>query len=734
MARGPNEPLRYGRGVHHAWLRAVSRPGLAAAAVYCVAIAACFPTIVAHPGTAITPGGDGMGTIRDYWAAAAQHRNPFDFTLDRLSGAPQGAPRTPATVLANGGVQTAFVWELKGALGLVGAWNAFMLLGLLATGLAMFALLRRLGCSIGASLLGGYVFAFSPYALERAYIGHLGLLQNWIYPLLAGLLLRLHARGLPAAAAVGAGLAVAFYLSAYQGLLAGLMTAVFFAVELWRGRAAVRRLLRTALTAGVAYACCLVTVSPILVLYAREHAAVLQGTAHSNGDLYHYAASLTAYLLPSPRNPLFHWLRGVHPTDLTEQTLFFGYSTAALALIAVALLLRRDAWLTATETRRFAVVFLAFLAPAAFLFSLPPTYTIGSVRVPMPSDTIGLLSGIWRVFSRFGLLAGFALAVLAALGLTALSHRHPARARLITLAVICIAVLEVLPGNVGTVSTLARAQPAWVTWLAARPATRIATYPWIFGVTLSQDDWYQTFDRDPQFFLPPRSPYVEQISRDAAIRLLARDVQDPIAARVLASEGVRLVVVHDNAYRQVGQVPPALPAGAFTLLRRFGTVRIFALHATPLDLGAALDGNAATLGSLQGFVPATLAYGGGFEAPEQFNGATSRWMTQDGQLQIDASAASTISLSGFAFSNARPRVLELLDARREVSRAPVDLAQCGGVPLGPISVPAGTSTLTLVATPGPAPLGGNDSRVPSVFLEPVTVSSAPDYSAATNTP
>ncbi len=72
---------------------------------------------------------------------------------------------------------------LRGPIGLVAAWNLYALIGLLGTGMAVFWLLRRLGCTTIAALFGGYVVAFSPYALERLYAGHLGLMQNWVFVL-----------------------------------------------------------------------------------------------------------------------------------------------------------------------------------------------------------------------------------------------------------------------------------------------------------------------------------------------------------------------------------------------------------------------------------------------------------------------------------------------------------------------------------------------------------------------
>ena len=212
------------------------RHGVAAIVLAAVVIVP-FHAIFAHPGSRMVGVGDGTGTLRKLWAASTLQRTPLSFDHDALLGAPEGSTVVPAANLANGGVETAFIWELKGPLGLVGAYNAFMFLGLFATGLALYAFLTYLGCTFGASLLGGAVFALSPYAVERAYAGHAGFMHNWIFVLLAWLMLRLaERRSWRVAAGAGLALALAFYLSAYQALLGSAVVFAFLVVDLVRTR------------------------------------------------------------------------------------------------------------------------------------------------------------------------------------------------------------------------------------------------------------------------------------------------------------------------------------------------------------------------------------------------------------------------------------------------------------------------------------------------------------------
>jgi hypothetical protein len=70
---------------------------------------------------------------------------------------------------------------LHGLFGTVAAWNVFVLLGYLGAGGLAFLWLRSLGMGVGASLVGGLVFALAPYRAVQAGAGHL---LAWISMLL----------------------------------------------------------------------------------------------------------------------------------------------------------------------------------------------------------------------------------------------------------------------------------------------------------------------------------------------------------------------------------------------------------------------------------------------------------------------------------------------------------------------------------------------------------------------
>jgi hypothetical protein len=191
------------------------------------------------------------------------------------------------------------------------------------------------------------------------------------------------------------------------------------------------------------------------------------------------------------------------------------------------------------------------------------------------------------------------------------------------------------------------------------------------------------------------------------------------------------VVVHDDYYRANRRGVPSLDPAHFHLLRRFGSVRIFSVHAPRVDVAAALRANQPTIAALQGLEPPAVTTGEGFNAPELYNGATSAWMIQDGRLEIDnAGPSMQVVLTGFAFANQRPRMLDVEDdAGRLLARQAVSTSE-EPLDLGPLRISHGKSTLTLVARPGPAALGPSDPRMASVFLSDVALQPVAAYGRA----
>jgi hypothetical protein len=119
--------------------------------------------------------------------------------------------------------------------------------------------------------------------------------------------------------------------------------------------------------------------------------------------------------------------------------------------------------------------------------------------------------------------------------------------------------------------------------------------------------------------------------------------------------------------------------------------------------------------------PPTLTFGAGFNAPEQYYGQTRSWMIQNGRVEVvNRSGPLLITISALAFSNRQSRMLAIETRTGRVLARTAVPTNDGRISLGPFRMPAGTFTLTLVATPGPARLGPTDPRKASIYLSAFT--------------
>ncbi|HTW88103.1 MAG TPA: hypothetical protein VMD75_08855 [Candidatus Binataceae bacterium] len=115
----------------------------------------------------------------NWWPYAVAHRlNPF---RTDMVWAPVGinlawTTCVPLPALASAPIQRAF--------GLVAAYNTVVTIAMPAAALCCYLLCRRLTQAFWPSLLGGYLFGFSPYMLGRA-LGHMSLVVIFPVPLIA---------------------------------------------------------------------------------------------------------------------------------------------------------------------------------------------------------------------------------------------------------------------------------------------------------------------------------------------------------------------------------------------------------------------------------------------------------------------------------------------------------------------------------------------------------------------
>lgn len=664
-----------------------------------------FPLLLQLNSSVLVGPNDETYAVREYWGAEQDGKTPFTWQHDYLNAAPEGFPFAPAVQIANF-VQPGFVWVLRDVLGLYGAFNLFLLLGFVLTGFMVYLLLDRIGIGVLPGVFAGYAVAFNPWMIERAFAGHAGYMHAWIFPALVLVLLSAHRRRLLwSAAIVGLVLALSFYISSYYGLLAALLVGVFWVVDFVLARGLAEKLWTTTLVCvmtGVTGA----ALAPAALAWVLDRDRVAASVSNDVQQLQNLGASAESYILPSTRHPVlggitrsFDVLADQH---WAENTLYVGYSTLILGLIAIGLIVRRHPRLNETTGRRIVLLFAAVLVPAAFLFSLKRYTSILGIDVPMPAYVMGQFTTFWRVYARFGVLVVFGLALLAAFTLHVARERRGGRA----LGAVALAVLvfEFLPG---TVPVFATDQPEpYARWLATQPRGIVANYPLATDSSEALNLLARAFYQQMYYRQPNYAAFGSGYSgtREEGIRILSRYLDDPNTPGILAAEDVRYVLVHDDVYREQGVEPPPVPAG-FELVRTLpGNVRVLALQPTvaPVDLDALLEQQAVSIAAVQGLPTPPLSFGAGFSDPVTRDGEEGWRIVEDGaelRFENDDPRLRRLQLVIRVRSLGGAQVLRVLHPDGTIAGQASVGPGVSQVVIGPFATGLGTSQLTFRIEP-----------------------------------
>jgi hypothetical protein len=289
-------------------------------------------------------------------------------------------------------------------------YNVVRLLTFLFSALTAYWLARELGAGEWAALLGGAFFAFSPIRTDQ--VAHLSTLGTQWLPLVVLFAVRYARSGKTKDALLAAVFFVlTFAACGYHGVLALAVLPPAFLVLLWgRGGRLPKAALATAL-AGLA-------LLPLYLMHKRglepEHYA--RGTE----ETIQYSAPLEAFLSTSSWNRVYGEITDATRT-IGPNNLFPGLVVPGLALAGAVVLWRRR------ERPSREAVALAVMALVAVLVALGPQirafgHTLGPGPWALLRDMVPVFQMI-RVTSRAGVLLALPLAMLAAMGLTALRPR-----------------------------------------------------------------------------------------------------------------------------------------------------------------------------------------------------------------------------------------------------------------------------------------------------------------------
>jgi hypothetical protein len=311
-------------------------------------------------------------------------------------------------------------------------FNLLMLVGPALGGYAMFLLARDWTNDTAAAIVAGLAYGFSSFTLlHNSHVKltwHAGLPlairgfeRWWAVPSWT----RLLGWWIPAIATA--------LVSWYLALMLALLLAAWC---VWLSVTADRQLMSTRLvqlTAATALA--ISVLLPFITPYFGRGDEAAEAAA--------FAAGWQSYLVPSEHTVIGRWLVGrqiAAPQGFWgERTLFAGWTLLALAAVGVA---------TTHGSRRRHVIFLSIVLAVAVSLSFGP-----GPHGLAPFDLLARLPGVpgFRASARFALLVFFALAMLAALGVTYLRQRYRpfSTALPILVAVLVLAEVFVIDFPVG---------------------------------------------------------------------------------------------------------------------------------------------------------------------------------------------------------------------------------------------------------------------------------------------
>lgn len=340
---------------------------------------------------------------------------PLGFDMPFLTGI--GAVLLPAALLQR-------------MLGPTLEYNVLWILSFVFTGYATYRLGRFLFGDRPVAFFCGLAFMFSAYRMAHA-LEHLPLL--WASPLIPLFALGLFRAVEEPTTKRWVQCAIVWAVSAGIWWYATISMLVYLGVfalvgihDRWRDL----RLWPHVGSLAVAVAVLVAVASPFampLVLSPARDSIVQRPLSESNL----YAADLLAFLVPSPRNPVFGPLVGPLYERFTgnfyEQTVYLGFIVLVLALVGVAHAPREKRRLFVVTAATFCVL---ALGPFLHVHGRDQ-FSIGGrgMSVPLPYlllHYIPVLEGM-RVPSRFAELMMFALVMLAGYGLSALCRRLAGR-------------------------------------------------------------------------------------------------------------------------------------------------------------------------------------------------------------------------------------------------------------------------------------------------------------------
>jgi hypothetical protein len=386
--------------------------------------------------------GDGWALI---WQTRFRLENGVSYFSPTFSldvGWPVGTEYVSSLLLSTAAVELPNMLLLLLGFSDVSAYNLVVLLAAVGSSLAMYALLRRLGCRPSVAFWGGLAYLLAPWHLEKLAI-HPTLASMAALPLLVlGMLEFARRPNLRSGALIVGAFALATFTHSYYavGTAATLVACLPIVLVAAHRRGILPPLAKRLppLALGL-----LLVLAPIALAMKLQEGAV---ESQLDRPLYDavFAARPYLWLLPSPDNPLFGEAAREYvadralPPNQGELALYLGFATLALAGLGVVAALRGTApKLGAALGTAMALVGVALSAPRVVDLPLLGETTM---LIAYVNDVLGFVSTPAR-FVAFTLTG---VVVLAALGLEWIAGQWR-RLALVPVAAACLLSAVELP-------------------------------------------------------------------------------------------------------------------------------------------------------------------------------------------------------------------------------------------------------------------------------------------------
>jgi hypothetical protein len=440
-------------------------------------------------------------------------------------------------------------------------YNCFIIISLIMSAFIHYIyLLNLIRCKF-SSFIGGIIFGFAPAVIMQAMGGHLIFVFNIFIPLFYfSLFYNRKIRNLVSASYVGLSFAGITLTSLYFGYFCIYIGLFFVAFDFLTCGAENRtKIVLTYLFSAVIAALLIlpcVYLDILLQINTSSNVLLQNGQIRDLNELMVYSARLIEYFIPSIDHPLIGTLfetfvkRNLHGSNVPEQTLFLGYVPLGLFTTGLILVARKKL----IKIHRTYFLFFAFGFLLTLFLSLPPIISLGQIKVPTISFFAYKIAPMFRVYSRFGILVNFFMSCAVTVVLAHLKSNMPVKKYFILIGLLTPLLLfeywSISPNQIYNISKI----PTVYKWLATEKEDfLIAEYPMMSANEVSFSNylfWQRVHKKKMVNGASPGSTeswkFFQQVN----------DISNPVTLKLLASVGVKYVLIHKKVYIDGPISPP----------------------------------------------------------------------------------------------------------------------------------------------------------------------------------